>query len=176
MNLSLPARLISALVLSAVICLHLQAAVADEARLKGPPKTIRTSGQANGPETGKAAILEEIFSAPVHFYQHFLSHQWGRSCAYYPSCSNYALSAIRRHGALVGSMLAFDRLQHEADEARTSPRILTGGQIKFFDPLENNDYWWYTTGDSKPVPPAKTSGMRKPCGKVSPPPQVTEAH
>jgi hypothetical protein len=64
------------------------------------------------------------------------------------------LLAIRKHGALVGSIMTFDRLQHEADEARTSPPILSWGQIKLYDPLENNDYWWYTTSHSKPAPPA----------------------
>jgi hypothetical protein len=147
-------RFFAAVVISVVVLFSTQAALADESLLRGPGKTIRKSVQTKDPATGKAGgILEEIASAPVHFYQHFLSHQWGRSCAYYPSCSNYALLAIRKHGALVGSMMTFDRLQHEADELRTSPPILTGGQIKLYDPLENNDYWWYTTPYSKPASP-----------------------
>jgi hypothetical protein len=146
-------RFLAALVISASLSLWTQSALADENLLRGPGKTIRISVQATEQAAGKAGILEEIVSAPVLFYQHFLSHQWGRTCAYYPSCSNYALLAIRKHGALVGSMMTFDRLQHEADEARNSPPILTGGQIKLYDPLENNDYWWYTTSRSKPAPP-----------------------
>jgi hypothetical protein len=144
---------LAAVVITAVAFFWTQAALADETLLRGPRKTVRTSAPAKEPATGKQGILEEIVSAPVHFYQHFLGDQWGRTCAYYPSCSNYALLAIRKHGALVGSMMVFDRLQHEADEARTSPPILTGGQIKLYDPLENNDYWWYTTAHSKPAPP-----------------------
>lgn len=147
-------RFPAAVVILAAMFLWSQTALADETLLRGPRKTTRTTVHAKEPAIGKAGILEEIVSAPVHFYQHFLSHQWGQSCAYYPSCSNYGLLAIRKHGALVGSMMTFDRLQHEADEARTAPPILTGGQIKIYDPLENNDYWWYTTSHSKPAPPA----------------------
>ncbi len=85
-----------------------------------------------------------IFQGPMmDFYQRFLGSSWGRRCAYYPSCSNYFLLAIRKHGAVVGAIMALDRLQHEANEGRYSPLILTGGEIKVYDPLENNDYWWY---------------------------------
>jgi hypothetical protein len=146
--------LAAAVVIPAVALLWTLTALADEALLRGPRKSVRASVEAKEPATGKQGIPEEIASASVLFYQHFLSHQWGQSCAYYPSCSNYALLAIRKHGALVGSIMTFDRLQHEADEAGTSPLILTGGQIKVYDPLENNDYWWYMTTPSKPASPA----------------------
>jgi hypothetical protein len=106
--------------------------------------------------------MEEIAAAPVLFYQHYLSHQWGQRCAYYPSCSNYALLAIRKHGAVIGTVITFDRLQHEANEARTSSLILTGGQIKVYDPLENNDYWWYMTLGSEPIAPADKAKKTKP--------------
>jgi hypothetical protein len=154
MNLLHVIRLLAAVVVPAVALFFPQAALADETLLRGPRKTVRMSIEAKDRPTGKQGILEEIASAPVLFYQHFLRHHWGHECAYHPSCSNYALLAIRKHGALVGSMMTFDRLQHEADEARTSPLILTRGQIKIYDPLENNDYWWYTGSHSRPASPA----------------------
>jgi uncharacterized protein len=154
MNLLHVIRFLAAAVIPAAALFWTQTALADEALLRGPRKTVRASIEAREPPTGKQGFLEEIASAPVLFYQHFLSHQWGQSCAYYPTCSNYALLAIRKHGALIGSIMTFDRLQHEADEAKISPLILTGGQIKVYDPLENNDYWWYMTTYSKPASPA----------------------
>lgn len=39
-------------------------------------------------------------------YQRFISPLFGSSCRYYPSCSGYALVAIRRHGAFKGTVLA----------------------------------------------------------------------
>jgi putative membrane protein insertion efficiency factor len=34
----------------------------------------------------------------------------GQTCRFYPTCSNYAMEAIREHGALKGAMLAAVRL------------------------------------------------------------------
>ncbi|MFI2361470.1 membrane protein insertion efficiency factor YidD [Promicromonospora sp. NPDC019610] len=46
----------------------------------------------------------------VRFYQAFISPMSPPSCKYYPSCSQYALIALRRHGALRGLGLALWRL------------------------------------------------------------------
>lgn len=46
----------------------------------------------------------------VRFYQAFISPMSPPSCKYYPSCSQYALIAFRRHGALRGLGLALWRL------------------------------------------------------------------
>jgi len=43
-------------------------------------------------------------------YQRFISPLTPPSCKYYPSCSQYAVVAIGRHGALRGSWLAIRRL------------------------------------------------------------------
>jgi hypothetical protein len=125
-----------------------QTSYAENPLLRGPRKAVRSNAEAQEPADGKQGLLEEIAAAPVLFYQRFLSRHWGRRCAYHPSCSNYSLLAIRKHGALVGLVMTFDRLQHEADEARYAPLVLTGGQIKVYDPLENNDYWWHMTDKS----------------------------
>ena len=141
-----PSRLLFAICIALTVALlWTQNSPADEGLLRGPGKSVQTRAIVARQTAGTRGIVEEIAAAPVLFYQHFLSHLWGQSCAYYPSCSNYALLAIRKHGAVIGTVITFDRLQHEANEARTSPQILTGGQIKVYDPLENNDYWWYMT-------------------------------
>ena len=139
-----------------------QTASADEALLRGPQKTLRQGTQAVEPAAARAGILEGIAEAPVLFYQRFLGPSWARRCTYSPSCSNYALLAIRKHGAVLGSIMAFDRLQHEADEVRYSPLIVSGGEIKGYDPLENNDYWWYTAGRPEPAAPAGADREAKP--------------
>ena len=46
----------------------------------------------------------------IRLYQVTLSPFIGRSCRFYPTCSNYALEAIRLHGTLRGSWLALRRL------------------------------------------------------------------
>lgn len=42
----------------------------------------------------------------IRGYQLTLSHLLGQCCRFEPSCSHYALGAIRRHGLLAGSLLA----------------------------------------------------------------------
>ncbi len=46
----------------------------------------------------------------IRFYQIVLSPFVGQHCRFYPSCSNYALEAIQRHGSARGSWLAVKRL------------------------------------------------------------------
>lgn len=43
-------------------------------------------------------------------YQYLLSPWWGTQCRFTPSCSNYAIEAVERHGALFGSWLATKRV------------------------------------------------------------------
>ena len=43
-------------------------------------------------------------------YQHVVSPWRPPTCRFYPSCSQYAVIAVRRHGALRGSWLALRRL------------------------------------------------------------------
>jgi len=43
-------------------------------------------------------------------YQLAISPFLGQNCRFYPTCSNYAIEAVRAHGALKGSALAAKRL------------------------------------------------------------------
>jgi putative membrane protein insertion efficiency factor len=46
----------------------------------------------------------------IRGYQRFISPGLPPACRFYPSCSQYAIEAIARHGALRGSWLAARRL------------------------------------------------------------------
>lgn len=56
------------------------------------------------------SLLKEIFIAPIRAYQFFLSPWLGQSCRFTPTCSNYAVEAIRTWGVLRGLSLATRRL------------------------------------------------------------------
>jgi putative membrane protein insertion efficiency factor len=43
-------------------------------------------------------------------YQLLLSPMLGQNCRFYPSCSNYAIEAVRTHGAARGGLLAVRRV------------------------------------------------------------------
>jgi putative membrane protein insertion efficiency factor len=47
---------------------------------------------------------------PIRLYQRLVSPMLGARCKYYPSCSEYAVQAIRRFGILRGLVLAGWRL------------------------------------------------------------------
>ena len=51
-----------------------------------------------------------IVVAPVRFYQRFVSPAIPRRCKYHPTCSQYAVTAVRRYGILRGLILAGWRL------------------------------------------------------------------
>ncbi|TRZ73805.1 MAG: membrane protein insertion efficiency factor YidD [Streptomycetaceae bacterium] len=42
--------------------------------------------------------MRKFFTAPIKFYQKWISPMFGARCKYYPSCSNYAVSAIEAYG------------------------------------------------------------------------------
>ena len=47
----------------------------------------------------------------IRFYQKYLSALKGRAtCIYTPTCSQYAIEAIEKYGALKGGWLAFKRI------------------------------------------------------------------
>jgi hypothetical protein len=71
----------------------------------------------------------------------------GDRCPSEPTCSSYSLKAFRKHGFFIGWAMTVDRLIHEADEGRMSPLVRRDGEFKIFDPVENNDYWWYGRDD-----------------------------
>jgi uncharacterized protein len=51
-----------------------------------------------------------LLTAPIRLYQRFISPLLPRRCKYEPTCSAYAVDAVRSYGALRGSVLAFWRL------------------------------------------------------------------
>ncbi|WP_273166189.1 membrane protein insertion efficiency factor YidD [Actinomyces israelii] len=68
-----------------------------------------------------------VVTAPVRFYQACISPALPRRCRYYPTCSAYAVEAVRVHGALKGVLLAAWRL------ARCNP-LTPGGVDHVPDP------------------------------------------
>jgi conserved hypothetical protein YidD len=46
----------------------------------------------------------------IRLYQVTLSPYMGRQCRYTPTCSNYALEALQKHGLLKGGWLAIKRI------------------------------------------------------------------
>ena len=54
--------------------------------------------------------MNKVLIPLIRAYQYLLSPMLGQRCKYYPSCSNYAIEALRVHGAVRGAGLAAWRL------------------------------------------------------------------
>ena len=50
--------------------------------------------------------LRELFLLPLHLYRRVISPLLPQRCRYYPSCSRYAVEAVREFGVVRGSILA----------------------------------------------------------------------
>ncbi|MCY4144205.1 MAG: membrane protein insertion efficiency factor YidD [Gammaproteobacteria bacterium] len=56
------------------------------------------------------SLAARFASCVIRFYQIAFSPLLGPTCRFYPTCSSYALEAIREHGFLKGSWLAVCRI------------------------------------------------------------------
>ncbi len=54
--------------------------------------------------------MRAVVAAPVRLYQRFISPALPRRCKYHPTCSEYAVQAIRSYGVPRGLVLAAWRL------------------------------------------------------------------
>jgi putative membrane protein insertion efficiency factor len=75
-----------------------------------------------------ARLLVALLSAPIRAYRAFISPLMPHVCRFSPSCSVYALEALKIHGPVRGLWLALRRL------ARCHPITWLGGSSGF-DPV-----------------------------------------
>ena len=54
--------------------------------------------------------LRRVATAPIRVYQRVISPAFPNRCKYHPSCSEYAVQAVRRYGVLRGVVLSAWRL------------------------------------------------------------------
>lgn len=55
-------------------------------------------------------MLRRLFMLPIRFYQGAISPLFPPVCRFTPTCSQYAVEAIMRHGVVKGSWLALRRI------------------------------------------------------------------
>ena len=64
-------------------------------------------------EKARATLRSLIIAIPlliIRIYQIFLSPLIGQTCRFHPTCSYYAISALKQHGLLIGSWLSVKRI------------------------------------------------------------------
>jgi putative membrane protein insertion efficiency factor len=57
-----------------------------------------------------SSIAAGVLMLPIRLYQRLISPALPRRCKYEPTCSAYAVEALRRHGVLRGSAMAAWRI------------------------------------------------------------------
>lgn len=83
------------------------------------------------------------FVCAIRFFQVAVSPADGPRCQMYPTCSQYGLLAFRKHGPLMGFFMTADRLMRDNISAEEfSPPRSVYGVLRFYDPVEDNDFWW----------------------------------
>ena len=55
-------------------------------------------------------ILSLILVIPIKLYQILISPLIGPNCRYHPTCSQYSIEAINKHGPFKGTWLAIKRI------------------------------------------------------------------
>ena len=55
-------------------------------------------------------VGEKVLIAPIVFYRYAISPLKPATCRYTPTCSQYAIEAIKKHGPFKGSFLAAKRI------------------------------------------------------------------
>ena len=68
-----------------------------------------TDSATRQPQT-KLPLARRVGLLPIRLYQYTLAWLLGGHCRFTPTCSQYALEAIERHGVLRGWWLAMCRL------------------------------------------------------------------
>jgi len=57
-----------------------------------------------------AGIMSLTSLSMIYLYKNTLGMYFGGNCRYIPSCSDYAIMAIKRHGVIRGWLLAIKRI------------------------------------------------------------------
>ena len=97
------------------------------------------AGNMDGTKTGATGIM----SATIELFKAHISPIDGDRCPMYPSCSEYSRESFGRHGFFMGWIMTCDRLVRcGRNERTTAPRIVVGGVPRYYDSVEDNDFWW----------------------------------
>jgi putative membrane protein insertion efficiency factor len=91
---------------------------------------------------GEKSIFSFVAIKGIEFFQEVISPIDGDRCPMHPTCSNYGIQAIRKHGFILGTIMTVDRLIRERDEVDYAPRVRINGRWGYFDPVQYNDFWF----------------------------------
>lgn len=105
-----------------------------------PPLKQMTDEQMTDKQMTEGGFWQESFRQGIRFFQIFISPADGDRCPMSPSCSQYAVEAIRTYGPWRGLILTSDRLLRCGRED-DYPLVQQQGVFHYYDPLGENVIW-----------------------------------
>lgn len=105
---------------------------------------MRSPGKKNIQTTSyvsNSSLQKDVALTLISFFSRYISPVDGPRSPSYPTGSAYAKDAIQTHGFFLGIILTADRLIHESDTP-LGPMIFLHKKMRFYDPVENNTFWW----------------------------------
>jgi putative membrane protein insertion efficiency factor len=92
--------------------------------------------------SGTGVAEDGFVPAAVDLFRRHISPIDGDRCPMVPSCSQYSLEALNKHGLVMGWIMTCDRLLRcGRDELAIAPRIIVDGGWRCYDSVEDNDFW-----------------------------------
>ncbi|MBI2891800.1 MAG: membrane protein insertion efficiency factor YidD [Nitrospirae bacterium] len=135
------------------------AAIAGDLAAQGPRQTQGSPGQIEiewiqpppRPAAGEPSLAfgtGSLVGLPVHlavrFFQTTISRMDGPRCPMHPTCSRYALEAVRRNGLWLGLAMTGDRLIRDNGDFRAYARQRIHGHLRYVDPVEAHEFWSFS--------------------------------
>jgi len=89
------------------------------------------------------SLSSRILMRGLTFFSEYISKVDGDRCPMYPTCASYSRQVIKKHGFVIGIVMTADRLIHEGNETDYAPLVRAGTRVRYYDPVNWNDYWWF---------------------------------
>ena len=128
----------------------------------GTPSAPVTADAYHPPAAqGARGPTGHFFEGAYWVYRHVISPIDGPRCQHRPSCSAYAMGAVRERGLLLGAALTVDRLWMGAQTSalRTLPLIYLGDRYYLYHPLAA-ETWWLDAREGAQTWPTPSSETR----------------
>ena len=98
-----------------------------------------TWAPVEGVEAGPPAVAPSTgLLARMYRWYRKQSDKDGARCPYYPTCSGYGYTAVRRHGVVLGGLYTLDRLLREypsMGEDDNYPKMTVYGTLRLHHPV-----------------------------------------
>lgn len=107
-----------------------------------------TAGTAKVPVIARSSITGRPVQWLISFYRSQISPAIGQRCSLTPSCSEYGMQSLKKHGVLGVAMIG-DRLIREPDVVAEKPAPVRIGNRWFYTDAVSEHDWWMTSSQER---------------------------